>query len=63
MEYKKRNSIGLSILWKILEIKDKIVVQAGGSFELVKKSKSCKLKKYISNTENLIKNLKSIIDE
>lgn len=31
--------------------------------ELIKKSKSFKPKKYVSNTENFIKNLKSIIDE
>lgn len=31
--------------------------------ELIKKSKTFKPKKYISNTENFIKNLKSIIDE
>lgn len=31
--------------------------------ELIKKSKSFKPKKYVSNTEKFIKNLKSIIDE
>lgn len=31
--------------------------------DLIKKSKSFKPKKYVSNTENFIKNLKSIIDE
>ena len=31
--------------------------------EILKKSKSFKPKKYVSNTENFIKNLKSIIDE
>lgn len=31
--------------------------------DLIKKSKSFKPKKYVSNTENFIRNLKSIIDE
>lgn len=42
----------------ILEFNDGEIID-----DLIKKSKSFKPKKYVSNTENFIKNLKSIIDE